>query len=692
MIPVGKKVICFGGLDDKGDRSDDLRILSAQNINKMDWVHVPKHVPEPEEVNADGAPEAAEGAPAPEGEAAPAAEAAPAPAAEVEAAPAAEGEAEGAEEGGAEAPKAAAAEEEEDESEKPPPPLVPPGDRLGCGTAFVDGHVYVFGGNATHEDGQRIFTNVMTVGTFEGNAKTFEKGSVEVGWKNVTVTGEIPPPRADFCMTILDGKIVVYGGYDMEGKPIDDMYTYDAENHEWSALYISDGSTIPPSPISAFVQKRLFSISATRSTYDDVRVLDFGKIMEQSTFAPRMAQRVTEELEKVAKWEEAALKDLKIDPNAGADEDKQRDLLLKVNGTIYEYKERSNEFELQVWRSVKLFAQKIQRMVTNFRSTALQMDVLKDAIALLGKHGVNMDKALTQMGEVDDNWAAVKKQAPIAKELGRNVQEREAAKIKSSIETFENGIKSYEFEFRQKALFKYETGVEAAYTDCVKAHKELLDNDKRWAELADFSKIFEFPELMEPSKLIQDRLHVETGQMLQMWHFVDMIDGSINDWNKTLWNDINCEEIEDGAKAIYKQLRGLDKFIKQSDCYTVAEKNVKNFMSTIPLVSDLRHPSMRDRHWAMLMDLTGVKFVIDEHFKLANLLALGLHNFEDDVGEIVNRAQKEEKMEQALTKISGTWVNLEFVFSQHKDTDVQLIKLSEEDFECLEDHQLQVTK
>jgi dynein heavy chain len=130
--------------------------------------------------------------------------------------------------------------------------------------------------------------------------------------------------------------------------------------------------------------------------------------------------------------------------------------------------------------------------------------------------------------------------------------------------------------------------------------------------------------------------------------------------------------------------------VKNSNTYTVTEQDVKNFMSTIPLVADLRHPSMRDRHWKMLMDLTGVKFVIDENFKLENLLALQLHNFEDDVGEIVNRAQKEEKMEQALKKIASTWFNVDFVFSQHKDTDVQLVKLSEEDFECLEDHQLQV--
>ena len=89
-------------------------------------------------------------------------------------------------------------------------------------------------------------------------------------------------------------------------------------------------------------------------------------------------------------------------------ENKQRDLLLKVNGRIYEFKEEQQNFDLQ-------------------------LDVLKDAMTLLAKQGVNMDKANVQMGEVDDKWAEVKKQAPAAKALGHTVQEREATKIQNSI-------------------------------------------------------------------------------------------------------------------------------------------------------------------------------------------------------------------------------------------------------------------
>lgn len=46
-----------------------------------------------------------------------------------------------------------------------------------------------------------------------------------------------------------------------------------------------------------------------------------------------------------------------------------------------------------------------------------------------------------------------------------------------------------------------------------------------------------------------------------------------------------------------------------------------------------------------------VQFVLDASFKLDDLLKLELHKFADEVGEIVDCAQKEEKVEQGLAKL-----------------------------------------
>ena len=61
-------------------------------------------------------------------------------------------------------------------------------------------------------------------------------------------------------------------------------------------------------------------------------------------------------------------------------------------------------------------------------------------------------------------------------------------------------------------------------------------------------------------------------------------------------------------------------------------------------------------------------------------MALELHKFEDEVGEIVDYAKKEEKMEQSLAKLCETWGKVEFKFHGFKDTDVYTIKMAEEDF------------
>ena len=40
--------------------------------------------------------------------------------------------------------------------------------------------------------------------------------------------------------------------------------------------------------------------------------------------------------------------------------------------------------------------------------------------------------------------------------------------------------------------------------------------------------------------------------------------------------------------------------------------------------------------------------------------------------------------------LQDTWSHVEFKFTQHKGTDVHLVKLAEEDFEALEDNQVLV--
>ena len=111
-------------------------------------------------------------------------------------------------------------------------------------------------------------------------------------------------------------------------------------------------------------------------------------------------------------------------------------------------------------------------------------------------------------------------------------------------------------------------------------------------------------------------------------------------------------------------------------------------MTSLPLVSELHNPAMRSRHWKQLMKVTETQFEMDDKFSLADLLVLGLHEFVDDVEEIVERAQKELLIEKQLKKVDDTWVGLNITFMHQEDLDIHLFGVGEEVIEALEENSL----
>ena len=71
------------------------------------------------------------------------------------------------------------------------------------------------------------------------------------------------------------------------------------------------------------------------------------------------------------------------------------------------------------------------------------------------------------------------------------------------------------------------------------------------------------------------------------------------------------------------------------------------------LVSDLPHPSLGDCHWNKPKCASGKSFTMDENFTLDGMLALGLHNFVEEVADIVDNTQKELIIEKQLVKLEG---------------------------------------
>jgi dynein heavy chain len=341
--------------------------------------------------------------------------------------------------------------------------------------------------------------------------------------------------------------------------------------------------------------------------------------------------------------------------------------LLKVMGHLFDVKERSGDVRSK-------------------------LDQNREYIAFLKKyHNVNKTRELSSLKEADENFKGILKAMPEVRSRIAQPMKIEAQATRTKVEEFTLKCKKYRQLFKANTFFQFETGPQESYKGVEEARSDLKGEMLRTQkDLVSVCRVYEFPDAMDEASGLVNDCDADLDSIVTAWKNAEKIASTFEEFNECPWTDVDAESMEEEAKKMMKDTRSLDRRIRWSDTYKQQETTVKNMLVALPLVADLRHPSMRDRHWAELMKVTNTNFEITASFKLRDLLELELHKFGDDVGEIVDQAQKEEKMEQTLKTLNETWGEMELEYQQHKDTDLKLVSLNGDAFDILEDNQLLV--
>ena len=182
-------------------------------------------------------------------------------------------------------------------------------------------------------------------------------------------------------------------------------------------------------------------------------------------------------------------------------------------------------------------------------------------------------------------------------------------------------------------------------------------------------------------------------------------------WKNTLWADIKSDELLDEVRKMQNQLKKLPKKCRDWGVFKRLEIEVKNMSTILPLVHDLHSPAMRERHWKSLIGtfalvlllmfisckyycyhfckgLTGMAIDRGQGFCLDDLLVLNLHMHVEAVGDIVEVASKELKIENRLLNIEECWRKFFLKFDRHRDTEVFVVFPPDDVLEALEEHSL----
>ena len=294
-----------------------------------------------------------------------------------------------------------------------------------------------------------------------------------------------------------------------------------------------------------------------------------------------------------------------------------------------------------------------------------------------------------------DTWIAAQKQAPICKVAIAPLVKQHGTATRNEIETFAEKTAKYQRSVARCSFWDIETGQMSAETAMKEAREVHNVHVKVLSRMSHLATTFDYPHLVNDAKKVTSEIEEDTQIAFDLWSQVEAAQEYIDMQKSLLWLDLNTEDMEDGGKTLLRTMKDTaNKRTRSSQLYKGLQKSLQDFLLTCPLMSMLKHPSMRPRHWDLLMKATDKVFKPpheDEQMTLKSLLDLNLHEYKESVEEISDQAMKEEKMEGTLAKLSEFWSGVEFVEEEYQQgSDIKLLRMAEEDFEALENDQLVV--
>ena len=174
-----------------------------------------------------------------------------------------------------------------------------------------------------------------------------------------------------------------------------------------------------------------------------------------------------------------------------------------------------------------------------------------------------------------------------------------------------------------------------------------------------------------------------------LWDHIKLCQTTFEDFMKSKWLETKPYDMEEDVKKLQKVTKDI-KCDRKCNSFLGLMQDIKNWLVFLPLIAELRDEAMRERHWTALKKAIKKDFNVDDKLTLKDVFNLNLNQQSETVEEITDQAKQEARMEKTLNKLEEIYSLVEFELQQHKNTDIYMLKMKEEDFEALEENQVAV--
>jgi len=168
-------------------------------------------------------------------------------------------------------------------------------------------------------------------------------------------------------------------------------------------------------------------------------------------------------------------------------------------------------------------------------------------------------------------------------------------------------------------------------------------------------------------------------------------------WMTAHFDTLEPEQLNIIVNKYGKNSYQIEKGLPPNNLVPKLKHKVEEMRSKMAMITDLRNPSLKKRHWEVIYDLLKLpqaKSGEDEeetYLTLGKLVELGAFEHAERIQEISGQASSEASLETILKKVEDSWKSLDFVVLPHKDTkDVFILGGTDEIQQNLDDSNINI--
>uniref|UniRef100_A0ABM5EJD6 Dynein axonemal heavy chain 2 isoform X2 n=1 Tax=Pogona vitticeps TaxID=103695 RepID=A0ABM5EJD6_9SAUR len=318
-----------------------------------------------------------------------------------------------------------------------------------------------------------------------------------------------------------------------------------------------------------------------------------------------------------------------------------------------------------------------------------QIPPIHEQFAILEKYEVAVDEEVLQLlGDLNSEWLSFQQCLLDSEVMLKKHKEKFKTGLIHSADDFKKKAQNLLQDFGSNGPFTSAISAEAAL-DQIAAMRQLLTRLKEEENtLRSNLGIF---KIDQPASKDLQKLERELDYIQQVWEITKEWEDHWNEWKTGSFKTLKTEVMENTAFGLFRKLNKLSKELKDRNWEIIetSKSKIEQFKRTMPLITDLRNPALRERHWDQVKDLVLRTFDQDaEDFRLENIVELGLDKHVEKISEISASATKELAIEVALKNIAKTWESTTLDVAPYKDKGHHRIRGTEDVFQALEDNQV----